>query len=1078
MTVDRRGAPLAQAPEEARSEATQELGRNVRQAVELLVGALSRADRRHGGDLLPRDGHDVYDAAVTVMMRLVFCLYAEERGLLPAGGPTYAVGGLLDRLDGLARSFGPEILEHATTGWQHLLAAFRAIHGGVTHENLRIPAYGGGLFDPERYPFLEGRAEGPARDEVPSRPPPVDDRTVLGLLRALQELEIGGETRRLSFGTLAVEQIGHVYEGLVDHRALRADAVYLGLGGKHEAKIALDELECEHTDAAAALVLRDVTGLSERQILKALAAEVDADADRLLLLACENDTRLAERVRPYLGVMRRDLRDIPVVIPQGAMMVTPTSARRDSGTQYTTRELADEIAINTLEPLVFVGPAEGAPREDWKLRTSEALLALKVCDPAVGSGAIVVAALRYLSERLLEAREAEGVHDGLAPDDRLVVARRDVAEHCLYGVDRDPLALEMAKLSLWLCTMSPERPFTFLDHSFKCGDSLLGITTIAQLRARHLDPARGRRIIGSRARPHPAAQIVAPKVEAALALIDRLRPMSTTDVRAAAQEHELEQRSREELDELQILGDMVVAAAMVASYRKPLEYDAALSDATHAVTHERLQAGLPDGAPQRRPLHWPLAFPEVFLSAGREGFDAIVGNPPFRGGQFLTESLGVTFRDYLVGHVAEGRTGSADLVAYFLLRAGQLIAPSGQMGFIATNSVAQGQTKRVGLDGLCGQRWQVRKAVRERPWPGGAVVYVAQVWLSSAAWSGDHVLDHRIVGSITTGLTDGGRPNSSAAPKIAGNSGLMFQGPIPVGGGFVNLPAGFVAELLQDADVDYAAVIRPYLGAADICHRPDQSASRWCIDFGYMTFEEASRFPRALEYLEANVRLERMTNAHGPTREHWWRFGAPRREMRTALLGLDRFIAVPNHAKRYLTAWQPAIVLAGNAASVLASRDDYVMGVMTSRIHEIWARSRPSSIKGDLRYTPSTMFETFPFPPEPALVVRLAVADASEALHAGRRELCLEARIGLTELYNRADGAFGHLRAFHESLDLAVADAYGWPDGVLDADDAILTHLIELSQAIAAGRQCYEPGIRPPRPSPATSGRARSVARG
>jgi hypothetical protein len=1046
-----------------------ELGPQVRQAVALLVATLSRADRRRGGDLLPEDGHEVYEAAVTVMMRLVFCLYAEERGLLPAGDPTYdgayAVGGLLDALEVEAGSSG-------TSAWRRLLATFRAIHGGASQGELVIPAYGGGLFDPDRYPFLEGRGAG--RHDTRSGPLPVDDRTVVEILRALHELQIGGETRRLSFRTLDIEQIGHIYEGLLDHSAMRTDGVYLGLAGRQEPQIALAELEVQHTSGGAAMsYLRELTGLTERQVIRGLETAVDPTADRLLALACEDDGCLADRVRPYLGLMRRDLCDVPLVIAEGALMVTPTSARRDSGTQYTTRELADEIAIGTLEPLVYVGPAEGVPREDWKLRTSGELLALKVCDPAVGTGAIIVAALRYLSARLLEAREAEGVRDGLAPDDQLAVARCDVAEHCLYGVDRDPLALEMAKLSLWLCTMSRQRPFTFLDHGFQSGDALLGITTLAQLRELHLDPARGRRSMGS-------AQIVAPTVQTACALVDRLHAISITDERAAAEQHQLERDVREELDELRILADMVVAAPMVASYRKPREYDAALLEVMSAVAHaraddvaaaaeatnERLQAGLPHGAPPRRPLHWPLAFPEVFSGPARQGFDAIIGNPPFRGGQLLTESLGVTFRDYLVGHVAGGRTGSADLAAYFFLRAGQLVAPGGQLGFIATNSVAQGQTRRVGLDGLCGQRWRIRKAVRERAWPGSAVVFVAQVWLSSATWSGDYVLDGRVVGSITTGLTDGGRPNSSAAPKIAGNGGLMFQGPIPVGSGFVSLPAAFVAELLQEADVDYAAVLRPYLGAADICDRPDQSASRWCIDFGHMTVEDASRFPRALEYLEVHVRPERMKNAHGPTREAWWRFGAPRREMRKALLGLDRFIAVPNHAKRYLTTWQPAIVLAGNAASVLASRDDYVMGVMTSRMHEVWARSRPSSIKGDLRYTPSTMFETFPFPPEPAPAMRHAVAAASQALHGRRGELCLGAGIGLTELYNRADdGAFAQLRALHESLDAAVASAYGWPDEAR-ADDAVLARLIELSQAVAAGRQRYAPGIRPSGPHP------------
>ena len=225
---------------QAQEEVTSRLGTQVRQAVELLVGALSRANRARKGELLANvSAETVYAAALTVMMRTVFLLYAEERDLLPAREELYAdsygVLGLREKLQAEADRFGDEALERRSAGWHQLLAAFRAIHGGIEHEALRLPAYGGGLFDPDRYPFLEGRrAEEPWRTHD-SRPLPVDDRSVLAILDALQILTFrdGGvtEARRLSYRSLDVEQIGHVYEGLLDHGAVKVDELAVGLKG-------------------------------------------------------------------------------------------------------------------------------------------------------------------------------------------------------------------------------------------------------------------------------------------------------------------------------------------------------------------------------------------------------------------------------------------------------------------------------------------------------------------------------------------------------------------------------------------------------------------------------------------------------------------------------------------------------------------------------------------------------------------------------------------------------------------------------------------------------------------------------
>lgn len=212
------------------ADVTTQLGRQVRRAIEILVQSIDRADRDRGRTLLegvPEE--ELYEAAVTVMMRLVFLFYAEENKLLLLGDPLYdqhyAVSTLRQHLRETADQVGEETLERRRDAWNRLLATFRAVHGGIDHERLRLIAYGGSLFDPDRFPFLEGRPLGTSWRDTVAEPLPINNRTVLHLLDALQVLQLrsGGrgpaEARRLSFRALDVEQIGHVYESLLDHTA-------------------------------------------------------------------------------------------------------------------------------------------------------------------------------------------------------------------------------------------------------------------------------------------------------------------------------------------------------------------------------------------------------------------------------------------------------------------------------------------------------------------------------------------------------------------------------------------------------------------------------------------------------------------------------------------------------------------------------------------------------------------------------------------------------------------------------------------------------------------------------------------
>ncbi|MDM7458751.1 MAG: hypothetical protein P3W94_005230, partial [Paracoccus sp. (in: a-proteobacteria)] len=194
-------------------DVTEALGEQVRRAVEVLVQALDRADQDRNRELLRDvDPRELYEAGLTVMMRLVFLLAAEERALLLLGDPRYDSFYAISSLRMQLRADSEEILERRRSAWSRLLALFRGVFGGIDHPTLRLPALGGSLFDPDRYPFLEGRKKGTSWRSDPAEPLPIDDRTVLLLLDAIQIFE----GRTLSYRALDVEQIGHVYEGLLE----------------------------------------------------------------------------------------------------------------------------------------------------------------------------------------------------------------------------------------------------------------------------------------------------------------------------------------------------------------------------------------------------------------------------------------------------------------------------------------------------------------------------------------------------------------------------------------------------------------------------------------------------------------------------------------------------------------------------------------------------------------------------------------------------------------------------------------------------------------------------------------------
>ena len=1074
----------------AAEEITVALGAQVRRAVELLVTAFSeegRAARAKGEpDPLPDDPAEAYDAAVTIMMRVVFLLFAQERGLLPSSElfkTGYGLAGVLDDLEERVQVEGEESLDATSLAWHRLLATSGALARGVAFEDLRLPAYGGSLFEPDRFPFLSATTErGTLRITVP-------DRVMLHVLRAVQVARARGqEARRISFRDIDVEQIGYIYEGLLGYTARRATGTIVGLVGSQgdEPEIplsVLNDLAEEHTDdaALACAILAWVkehqpsaTPPSKSALAKALAAGDSMEDAERALLAVSQDGNDRSALRPWIGAIRRDLRGRPMVVLPGGLYVAETPSRKNAGAHYTPRSLAEDVVRHALEPLVYSpGPHQSADRGSWRLLPAGDILDLKVADIACGSGAFLVAAARFLARALMEAWEQDGTSErflasGRSPQELESHALREVVAHCLYGADINPMAVEMCKLSLWLVSLDARLPFSFVDDKIITGNSLLGITDIRQLEELHIDPASRRRGQGGLLDVDARGQWGLPvDIEGMLrAIAVKRRELSTPvepgdpmrDTKAKDATYAGIQRDLEPLKEL---ADAVIAAGLDAGGRSGKKREEAYESLRVAVSRaypaegeadtSMLEAILERGLTPTVPtdyehwhcIHWPLELPDVIQDHG--GFDAIIGNPPFLGGQKLTGAMGMNIRDWFVSALANGTRGSADLVAYFFLRAHSLLKPTGTLGLIATNTLAQGDTRQVGLDQvgldqMVERGFTITRSIQSCPWPAASAnLEYAAIW-GTRGTVADGVLltcDDEPVTRISTLLEPLGSVEG-APERLRENAKIAFQGCVVLGKGFIVEPEE--AEAWIAADPRNADVLFPYLNGEDLNSRPDASASRWVIDFNSRPEEQALLYGLPFERVVERVRGERAKNNRKVYRDRWWQFAEKRPAMRKAISGLDEVLVVTITSKTLMPVRVKNRSVFSHMLTVIASGSYALQAFVSSNVHQCWVVKNGSGLRGDSRYTPSDVFETFPRP-HLAEESERALEAIGRTLDEERREIMLRRELGLTRLYNRvndpaladsADPDVARLRVIHRELDEAVMAAYGWDDVPLD----------------------------------------------
>jgi len=813
---------LLKASRDAQASVSQELAGQVLGALHELLRGLHAADRERIETLARQQPAHLYEGLLTVLMRLVFLLYAEDRDLLPSltdpasrdfYDRNYSVRLLLAQLADDAVQ-NPDTMDERRGAWGRLLALFRLVQGG---DGLGwIVARGGKLFDPDAFPFLEGR-------DTASDPPrvlPLGDGCMLRLLRGLMTLR--GE--RLSYRTLDVEQIGSVYETVMGFTVQIAEGPSLAIrAGKNNRTpvfvpcAALAELSPD----ARQRELKEKWGRAQlpAKIAAALKAAKGAEAIALALSAIVDPRGSPD----------------PAPLPAGTPILQPTDERRRTGSHYTPRSLTEPIVRHALAPTFErLGP-DATPAQ---------ILDLKVCDPAMGSGAFLVEACRQLGERLVKAWAHPGPRPAI-PDDETdeLHARRLVAQRCLYGVDKNPMATDLARLSLWLATLARDHEFTFLDHALKTGDSLVGLTR-TQIAALHWESGPGHAIM---------RYVVRDRFREVLEGRNRIRNAPDDVSRATQERHHRETETA--MQRVRNAGDAVIAAFFSGDKPKARETRRAEIEGWVAAGGDAVwqrvaasAAALQQGVHPLQPFHWELEFPEVFDGAN-PGFDAIVGNPPFAGKNTIVESSRGPILDWLkVLH--EGAHGNADYVAHFFRRAWVLLRTGGTFGLIATNTIGQGDTRESGLLPILRAGGRVLAATRRLTWPGEAAVVVSVVHVGKKVGATSALLDGKHVARISAFLMEG---DADESPKpLLANAGKAFIGSYVLGMGFTFDDEGAGDDVGQPtslADMKHLIESNPtnqerifsYIGGEEINNEPQQKPHRFVIDFFDRPLEEVRR---------------------------------------------------------------------------------------------------------------------------------------------------------------------------------------------------------------------------------------------
>ena len=430
----------------------------------------------------------------------------------------------------------------------------------------------------------------------------------------------------------------------------------------------------------------------------------------------------------------------------------------------------------------------------------------------------------------------------------------------------------------------------------------------------------------------------------------------------------------------------------------------------------------------------------------------IVGNPPFLGSQMLRGNLGNSYVDALY-NLYDGRVpGSADIVCYWFEKARAEIERGrcSRAGLLATQGIRGGASRNV-LERIK-QTGDIFMAYSDHPWVlEGAAVHVSLVGFDNGVDKGRE-LDGEHVTAINANLTTG--VDLTRAKILRKNQSVSFMGDIKVGPfDITNKDAEWMLSQPNPHGKPNSDVIKRWMNGRDINQRP---RNMWIIDFGTdMSEFDAALYEVPFAHVVANVKPDRVNNRMRRRAERWWLHGSPATNMRNALQDLSRYIGTSQVSRHRIFSYIDGDVMPDHTIIVFARDDDYTFGVLHSQFHRIWALRMGTQLETRPRYTPTTCFETFPFP-RPTDAQRDAIAEAARELNRLREGWLNPVdtegepvvfgvdlrRRTLTNLYNEYE-RHTWLVNVHERLDAAVAAAYGWDADL--SDEQVLERLLALN---------------------------------
>ena len=736
--------------------------------------------------------------------------------------------------------------------------------------------------------------------------------------------------------------------------------------------------------------------------------------------------------------------------------------RAATGSHYTPDELVQPLICHSLDHLIV---------ERLKADNPEAaLLELRVADIACGSGHILLAAARRIATELAVVRTGEEQPSPTA----YRAALRDAIRHCIYGVDLNPLAVELCKVALWLEAHIPGQPLNFLDHHVKCGNAIVGFARREELgqgvptEAFKTLPGDDKEIAAAYRKKNKedlqhqkqASLDFTPELRGHLdAVLEEWQSLSALPEQTPAQ---IDAKKKsfaafaqgEHASLLRTIADIPVAQFYIPKvpenearfvtdgefrgyWRGQLDPRGKGADVARALGE------------QKRFFHWFLEFPEIME---RGGFDCILGNPPYLGGTYLSGTYGHSFCEFARWEYAP--TGLSELVVYFVRRIFGLLRDGGFMAIITTNSITDGDIRKDGLDQVIVQGGSINMAVRAVKWPGTANLVVSLLALHRGQWTGFIELDNQPVQMINAFFDD--TLDAGAPHSLSENHSRIFKGYDILGDGFY-LSKSETEAILQ-ADPANQDVIFPVLNGKEVNNFPAQEAERDIINFFDWGLDRARTFDLPFQRVEELVRPIRQKNNRQLYRERWWQYCEHRPGLRRALAELERCFLIASPSKHLFFSDSPTRIVFTKALYVFTTDRWDLFAVVQSTLHEVWARKYSGSLETRLRYSPSDCFDTFAFPTGLWQTADPSLAELGERYHTHRKALMQSLWLGLTKVYNLfhardlspemvikvskkdADTAVAgfegllELRRLHVALNLAVRDAYGWQDLDLEHD--------------------------------------------